>query len=87
MAYKPLDTPLLRHMRRVRSETGRPWVLSDGLENVTEQGIAQFELMTGRKAPRRLMTYEVLRNFVGDNGRFDEKTIQARLDGVEVEGS
>ncbi|KAJ5348206.1 Shikimate kinase [Penicillium brevicompactum] len=87
LAYKPLDTPLLRQMRRVRSETGRPWVLSDGLENVTEQGIAQFELMTGRKAPRRLMTYEVLRNFVGDNGRFDEKTIQARLDGVEVEGS
>ncbi|KAJ5957892.1 hypothetical protein N7501_012171 [Penicillium viridicatum] len=82
LAYKPLDTPLLRQMRRVRSETGRPWVLSDGLENVTEQGIAQFELMTGRKAPRRLMTYEVLRNYVGDSGRFDEKTIQARLDGV-----
>ncbi|KAJ5298033.1 hypothetical protein N7508_008282 [Penicillium antarcticum] len=82
LAYKPLDTPLLRQMRRVRSETGRPWVLSDGLENVTEQGIAQFELMTGRKAPRRLMTYEVLRNYVGDNGSFDEKTIQARLDGV-----
>ncbi|CAG7930646.1 unnamed protein product [Penicillium olsonii] len=85
LAYKPLDTPLLRQMRRLRSETGRPWVLSDGLENVTEQGIAQFELMTGRKAPRRLMTYEVLRNYVGDSGRFDEKTIQARLDGVEVE--
>ncbi|OQE41311.1 hypothetical protein PENCOP_c005G02807 [Penicillium coprophilum] len=82
LAYKPLDTPLLRQMRRVRSETGRPWVLSDGLENVTEQGIAQFELMTGRKAPRRLMTYEVLRNYVGDSGRFDEKTIQARLDGI-----
>ncbi|KAJ5772785.1 Shikimate kinase [Penicillium paradoxum] len=82
LAYKPLDTPLLQQMRRVRSETGRPWVLSDGLENVTEQGIAQFELMTGRKAPRRLMTYEVLRNYVGDSGRFDEKMIQARLDGV-----
>ncbi|KAJ5549711.1 Shikimate kinase [Penicillium sp. DV-2018c] len=82
LAYKPLDTPLLRQMRRVRSQTGRPWVLSDGLENVTEQGIAQFELMTARKAPRRLMAYEVLRNYVGENGRFDEKTIQARLDGV-----
>lgn len=70
-------------MRRFRSETGRPWVLSDGLENVIEQGIAQFELMTGRKAPRRLMTREVLRNYEGEGGfRFDEKTIQARLDGV-----
>lgn len=69
-------------MRRIRADTGRPWVLSDGLENVTEQGIAQFELMTGRKAPRRLMTLEVLRNYEGDQGRFDEKTIQARLDGL-----
>lgn len=47
-----------------------------------EQGIAQFELMTGRKAPRRLMTLEVLRNYEGESGRFDEKTIQARLDGI-----
>lgn len=69
-------------MRRIRTGTGRSWVLSDGLENVIEQGIAQFELMTGRKAPRRLMTLEVLRNYVGENGRFDEKTIQDRLDGI-----
>ncbi|KAJ5622679.1 Shikimate kinase [Penicillium herquei] len=82
LAYKPLDTPLLKQMRRIRNDTGRSWVLSDGLENVIEQGIAQWELMTGRKAPRRLMTLEVLRNYEGDNGRFDEKTIQARLDGV-----
>ncbi|KAJ5584758.1 Shikimate kinase [Penicillium hispanicum] len=82
LAYKPLDTPLLKQMRCIRSDTGRPWVLSDGLENVIEQGIAQFELMTGRKAPRRLMTLEVLRNYKGEDGRFDEKTIQARLDGV-----
>ncbi|KAJ5740061.1 hypothetical protein N7533_012845 [Penicillium manginii] len=82
LAYKPLDTPLLLQMRRIRADTGRPWVLSDGLENVIEQGIAQFELMTGRKAPRRLMTVEVLRNYKGDDGRFDDKTIQARLDGV-----
>jgi shikimate 5-dehydrogenase len=69
-------------MRRIRNDNGRPWVLSDGLENVIEQGIAQFELMTGRKAPRRLMTLEVLRNYEGEGGRFDEKTIQARLDGI-----
>jgi hypothetical protein len=57
--------------------------LSDGLENVIEQGVAQFELMTGRKAPRRLMGLKVLQNYVDEEGgRFDEKTIQARLDGV-----
>ncbi|KAJ5651118.1 uncharacterized protein N7484_004841 [Penicillium longicatenatum] len=82
LAYKPLDTPLLKQIRRIRTDTGRSWVLSDGLENVIEQGIAQWELMTGRKAPRRLMTLEALRNYEGESGRFDEKTIQARLDGV-----
>ncbi|KAL4943963.1 hypothetical protein BDV06DRAFT_220733 [Aspergillus oleicola] len=79
-AYKPLDTPLLRQMRRFRSETGHQWVLVDGLDNVAEQAIAQFEILTGRKAPRRLMTMEALRNYVGENGSFDEKTIRARLD-------
>lgn len=69
-------------MRRFRNETGQPWVLVDGLENVLEQGIAQFELLTGRKAPRRLMTVEVLRNYEGENGRFDESTVQARLAGI-----
>ncbi|KAN0085005.1 Type I 3-dehydroquinase domain containing protein [Elaphomyces granulatus] len=82
LAYKPLHTPLLRQMRRVRSETGQPWVLVDGLEMVAEQGFAQFELMTGRKAPRRLMMREVLRNYVGEDGPLDEKTIQSRLEYV-----
>ncbi|KAL4748792.1 hypothetical protein BDW72DRAFT_145264 [Aspergillus terricola var. indicus] len=78
-AYKPLETPLLRQMRRFRSETGRQWELVDGLDNVAEQAIAQFEILTGRKAPRRLMTMEALRNYVGENGPFDEKTIRARI--------
>jgi shikimate 5-dehydrogenase len=66
-------------MRRVRGETDQPWVLIDGLEVVAEQGFAQFELLTGRKAPRRLMLLEVLRNYVGDDGPLDEKALQARL--------
>lgn len=82
LAYKPLDTPLLRQMRRFRRETGRHWVLVDGLEIVAEQAMAQFELLTGRKAPRRLMQQEVLRNYAGEQGAFDEKTIQARMEGV-----
>jgi shikimate 5-dehydrogenase len=67
-------------MRRFRSETGRQWVLVDGLDNVAEQAIAQFEILTGRRAPRRLMTMEALRNYDGEDGPFDEKTIRARLD-------
>ncbi|KAL3494168.1 type I 3-dehydroquinase-domain-containing protein [Aspergillus germanicus] len=82
-AYKPLDTPLLRQMRRFRSETGHPWVLVDGLDNVAEQAIAQFEILTGRKAPRRLMTLEALRNYVGETGPFDERTIGTRLDSAQ----
>lgn len=69
-------------MRRFRSETGRPWVLCDGLELVLEQAIAQFELLTGRKAPRRLMTLEAFQNYVGENGALDEKEIQARLGNI-----
>ncbi|QKX53930.1 uncharacterized protein TRUGW13939_01010 [Talaromyces rugulosus] len=80
LAYKPLETPLTRQLRRYREETNTPWVLVDGLELVAEQGFAQYELMTGRKAPRRLMMTEVLRNYVGEHGPLDEKTIKARLE-------
>ncbi|EED15934.1 repressor protein [Talaromyces stipitatus ATCC 10500] len=80
LAYNSLDTPLVRQLRRYRQETNISWVLIDGLEVVAEQGFAQWELMTGRKAPRRLMMTEVLKHYVGENGRLDEKTVRARLD-------
>lgn len=67
-------------MRRIRSETGKPWVLVDGLEMVALQGFWQWELMTGRKAPRRLMMQEMLRNYVGEEGRLNERTCQARME-------
>ena len=56
MAYLPLNTPLLKQIRKVREETKQPWVIVDGLELLPEQAIAQFELMTGRKAPKRRVT-------------------------------
>ena len=63
MAYLPLNTPLLKQIRKVREETKQPWVIVDGLELLPEQAIAQFELMTGRKAPKRRMRMEVMANY------------------------
>ena len=79
LAYKPLNTPLLKQMRRFRQETGLSWVIIDGLETLPEQAIAQFELFTGRKAPRSLMRLECLRNYKGEEGQYDENAIKARL--------
>jgi 3-dehydroquinate dehydratase type I len=62
MAYNPLITPLLKQIGRLRNSTGVPWVIVDGLEALPEQAIAQFELMTGRKAPRGVMRKEVLQS-------------------------
>jgi 3-dehydroquinate dehydratase type I len=62
MAYNPLITPLLKQMGKFRQSTGVPWVIVDGLEALPEQAIAQFELMTGRKAPRGVMRGEVLKS-------------------------
>lgn len=77
MAYKPLNTPLLKQIEQLR-ESGRPWVPVNGLEILPEQGIAQFQLMTGRTAPRHLMRAEVLKNYVGEERQFMDAEGQAR---------
>lgn len=63
MSYLPLDTPLLQQIRILREETKQPWVIVDGLELLPEQAMAQFELMTGRKAPKRRIRMEVSKNY------------------------
>jgi 3-dehydroquinate dehydratase type I len=85
LAYKPLKTPLLQQIEQL-CESGRPWVPVNGLEHLPEQGIAQFQLMTGRVAPRHLMRAEVLKNYVGEEGQYMEVESQARQSSISSLG-
>ncbi len=55
MAYMTKETPLIKQMKLFRETMQRPWVLVDGIETLIEQALGQFESMTGRKAPKRVM--------------------------------
>ncbi|CAG8195139.1 unnamed protein product [Penicillium olsonii] len=59
LAYRPRETPLLKQVRVMRSKYNVPWVTVDGLEMLLTQAIYQFELMTGRKAPRGVMKSQI----------------------------
>lgn len=61
MAYKPAETPLLTLARAA----GKGWQCARGVEVLLEQGYCQFELWTGRKAPKRVIAEAVLRNYEG----------------------
>ncbi|KAF2668550.1 hypothetical protein BT63DRAFT_279988 [Microthyrium microscopicum] len=53
LAYTPLQTPLLQQFS---AESHRGWIVVNGLQVLPEYGAPQFELFTGRKAPRQLMS-------------------------------
>jgi pentafunctional AROM polypeptide len=57
MAYKPAETPLLRLAKTVAA--GK-WHSAMGIELLLEQGYRQFELWTGRRCPRCVVSKTVL---------------------------
>ncbi|KAB2575247.1 quinate pathway repressor protein [Lasiodiplodia theobromae] len=65
LAYDTLETPLAKQARE-RSRQG--WIVVDALQTLPEQAIWQFELFTGRKAPRKLMRTEVFKRYKGTVG-------------------
>lgn len=48
-------------MKQAQKLSSRGWIAVHGLEVLPEQGIAQFELFTGRRAPEHVMRSQMTR--------------------------
>ncbi|KAF2733038.1 hypothetical protein EJ04DRAFT_553610 [Polyplosphaeria fusca] len=80
LAYRTLNTPL---MRQIREDAHQSWICMDGLDLLPEQGFAQFEMFTGKRAPRRIMREEVLRSWTDEQGQTDPGMVQTRLEAID----
>jgi shikimate 5-dehydrogenase len=80
LAYRTLNTPL---MKQIREEAAKSWICLDGLDLLPEQGFAQFELFTGKRAPRRIMREEVLKSWKDEEGQGDPGMVQTRLEAID----
>lgn len=80
LAYLTLNTPLTR---QVRDEAPASWICLDGLDLLPEQGFAQFELFTGKRAPRRIMREEVLRCWTDEEGQSNPSMVRTRLEAMD----
>ncbi|EXJ78920.1 hypothetical protein A1O3_08420 [Capronia epimyces CBS 606.96] len=60
LAYKPIVTRLIRQLQ-LMSKSG--WITVDGLDVLIEQGIAQFEIFTGRPAPVHVIRRAVRKQY------------------------
>ncbi|KAF7590057.1 hypothetical protein BBP40_003310 [Aspergillus hancockii] len=74
-------------VKQMRALSHRGWVALDGLDVLPEQGFAQFELFTGRRAPRRLMRTIVLQEYKAEEGQDDQNAIQSRLESLDGQPS
>ena len=72
VAYKRAFTPLINQMRGLGS---KGWSLLDGFEVLPEQAYAQFELFTGRRAPRKLMKDQVLKHYHAITSAPDQQSV------------
>ncbi|KAF1836226.1 hypothetical protein BDW02DRAFT_567277 [Decorospora gaudefroyi] len=79
-AYKTLNTPL---MQQVRDASTKLWTYMDGLDFLPEQAFAQFELFTGKRAPRRVMREEALCAWRDEQGNTDLEMVRRRLKALD----
>jgi shikimate 5-dehydrogenase/shikimate kinase len=79
-AYKTLNTPL---SQQVRDAPNKLWTYMDGLDFIPEQAFAQFELFTGKRAPRRVMREEVLHAWRDEQGNTDLDMVRRRLKAID----
>ncbi|KAG8407215.1 hypothetical protein J3458_012625 [Metarhizium acridum] len=76
LGYKTLNTPLLQ---QAMEHASRGWIAMDGLDLLPDQGFAQFELFTGKRAPRKTMRKAIFENYPDQYGRSNPEELRRRL--------